>query len=229
MSEKPLPWLRPMQKLRQVQRTPPGRLLDLSLATEAIGQHELFCRQVAQIGSELMFVDLHREIVFVFLKTEAAGHAAAAVIEDFRLGSHGLKELLFGVEADDRFLVTVSVNHDLLVQARWLVTVPCQKLRQREDLAVQTLGILVVRTQVEHLVPEDGQTTRLQANHRRSGFDRGLEVVQDIAQKVVGLIEESIVVQRPAAAERRARHDHAESASSSTSWQRLPLPDESSC
>ena len=40
---------------------------------------------------ELMLIDLHREIVFVLLKAEAAGHAAAAVIEDFRLGAHRFK------------------------------------------------------------------------------------------------------------------------------------------
>ena len=49
-------------------------------------------------------------------ETEAAGHAAAAVIEDFRLRAHGFEELLLGIEADDRLLVTMSVNHDVFVQ-----------------------------------------------------------------------------------------------------------------
>ncbi len=81
------------------------------------------------MGSEPMVIDLHREIVFVFLKTEAAGHATAAVIEDVCLGAHGFKELLFGLEADDGFLVTVSVDHDVLRQARRPVVVFCQELR----------------------------------------------------------------------------------------------------
>ena len=92
-----------------------------------------------------------------------------------------------------------------------MIILPRQKFGQREDLAVQPLGVLVVRTQVEHLVPKDGQTARLQADDRVSGFDGGLQVVQDVAQEFVGLIKESVVVERTAATEWRARNDHAES------------------
>src|SRR5512146_916722 len=101
-----------------------------------------------------MFINLHRESVFVLLKTEAPSHAAAAVIEDFGLSSHGLEELLLGIEADDRFLVTMSVNHNVLMQAWWLIVLPHQEFSQREGLTVKALGILVMRAQVEQLVPK---------------------------------------------------------------------------
>ena len=42
------PCLRHLQKLRQVQRTPPGGLLDLRLATEAIRHNQLFLRAVSR-------------------------------------------------------------------------------------------------------------------------------------------------------------------------------------
>src|ERR1051325_10182629 len=98
-----------------------------------------------------MFIDLHRKIVLVFLKAEAPGHTAAAVIEDFSLRAHGIEELLFGIEADDGFLVTMPVNHDVLMQAWWPIVLPRQEFCQSEGLTVQALGILVMRAQVEHL------------------------------------------------------------------------------
>src|SRR4051794_37557936 len=99
-----------------------------------------------------MFIDLDREIVFLFLETEASGHAAAAVIQNFGLRTHGLKEPLLGINADDRFLVTMSVNDNVLSQAWWLVVLTRQEFGQSEGLAAQTPGMLVIRAQVEHLV-----------------------------------------------------------------------------
>ena len=103
-----------------MQRAAARCLLDLGLATKTIGHYELFRRHGAQMGPQPVFIDLHREIVFVRFETEASRHAAATVIEDFRLRAHGLEKLLFGIQADDRFLVTVSVNHDVFMQARRL-------------------------------------------------------------------------------------------------------------
>ena len=73
------------------------------------------------------------------------------------------------------------------------------------------LAFSIVWAEVEHFVAEHSQATWLQAHHRRSGLDRGFEVVQDIAEKLVGVIEKSIVIERPSAAKRRARHYNAKS------------------
>src|SRR5215831_18846226 len=116
--------------------------------------------------SEAMFVNLHRKIVLVLLKPEAARHAAAAVVEYFSPRAHGFEESFFGVQGDDCFLVTVPLNYDVLIQAGWLVIVLCQEFGQGKHLAGESLCILVMRPKIEHFVPKDGKTTRLQTHDR---------------------------------------------------------------
>ena len=87
-----------------MERAASGGMLDLRLATETIRQYKPLARNFAQARSQPMLVNLHREIVFVLLKSEAAGHAAASVVKDFRFGSHRLEKLFLGIEGDNRLL-----------------------------------------------------------------------------------------------------------------------------
>jgi hypothetical protein len=68
-----------------------------------------------------MLINLHREVVFVFLEAEAAGHPTAPVVKDFSLGSHGLEQLLLGVQTDDRLLVAVPVADHIAIKCGRLV------------------------------------------------------------------------------------------------------------
>ena len=177
-----------------MQRPPARRLFDLCLATETVGQHQSFRRKFTQPWSKLMLINLHREVVFVLLETEAAGHAAAPVVEDFRVGSHTLKQFFLGVETDDRFLVAMSVNNDVLMQNGRLVILPRKEFREGKNLRVQAPGVLVVRSQIEHLVPEYRQTARLQTDHRHTGFDPRFQMNENVTEKLAGLVEKSVVI-----------------------------------
>ena len=96
-------------------------------------------------------------------------------------------------------------------RTRRFVFLSVKEFRQREDLSVKALCVLVVRTEIEHFVAEHGETARLQAHHGCSGLDRGFQVGEYFAEKLVGVIEEPIVVEGAPATQRRARHDDAES------------------
>jgi hypothetical protein len=51
-----------MQRLCEVQRAAARRLLDLGLATEAIGQHDPLLRQAAQMRPEFVLVHLQLDV-----------------------------------------------------------------------------------------------------------------------------------------------------------------------
>ena len=95
-----------------MQRTSPGCLFDLRFAAEAVGYNQLLRRQFAQVRAEFVLINLHREIVFVWLESEAACHTATSVVEDLRFCAHLLKELFLRIEADDCLLMAMSVNGD---------------------------------------------------------------------------------------------------------------------
>ena len=168
-----------------MERAASGGMLDLRLATETIRQYKPLARNFAQARSQLMLINLHREIVFVLLKSEAAGHAAASVVKDFRVGSHRLEKLFLGIEADDRLLMAMPVYQHVAMQCGRLVILLREKFRQSEDLAVQAFGVLVVRPQVEHLVPEYGQAARLQTDHGYAGFNGRFQVNENVTEELV--------------------------------------------
>ena len=170
-------------------------------------------RSFAQARPELMLIDLHREIVFVFLKTEAASHAAAAVVEDFGLGPHGFEELFLGVEADDRLLVAMSVNQRclrcrcgrlvILLASENSASVKTWPCRRFASWSCGRRSSISSRNTARQLGSRP--TTGVPASME------GFRWVRISPRSLSASIKESVVVERPAATEWRARHDHAES------------------
>ena len=106
----------------------------------------------------------------------------------------------------------MPVYQQIAMQCRRLVILLQQKLRQSEHLAVQAFGVLVVRTKIEHLIPEYGQTTRLQTDHGYAGFNRRFQMNENIAEQPVCFVKKSVVSEeRAPATERRAWHYHSKS------------------
>src|ERR1041385_5491719 len=100
--------LRPLQKLRQMQWTFARGLLYLCLATEPIRKDDVFLRHSSKMRTEPMVVHLHRDVVLVFLESEAPGHPAAAIVENLCLRTHIVEKLFLRIEADDRLLMEIG-------------------------------------------------------------------------------------------------------------------------
>src|SRR5947209_4896419 len=74
-----------------------------------------------------------------------------------------------------------------------------EKLGQGKCLAVEALGILVVRHEVQQFIAKDRTTTGLQNHKRRPGFDFRRHDAQNVFEILFCRLQKSIVIERPAA------------------------------
>ena len=90
------------------------------------------------------------------------------------------------------------------------------ELRSRNSLSRkvwrrEALGALVVREEVDEFVAEDGDAAGFETDDGDSGFDLGVEFVEDVEQQGFGAVEHAEVVEGASAAEIGLRDDDAES------------------
>ena len=95
-----------------------GGLRDLFAATEAVGDDDRVARRFAHGGKEDAFADAHRQLVFLFLESERAGHAAAAGVGMIDVESELLQHFFLVVEMEDGFVVAVRLNQSFAGQLR---------------------------------------------------------------------------------------------------------------
>ena len=84
-----------------------------------------------------------------------------------------------------------------------------EEFAEQERLFAQGLGALVVREEVEEFVAEDGDAAGLEPDDGDSGFDLGLELVEDVEEQGFGAVEHAEVVERASAAEVGLRDEDA--------------------
>ena len=89
--------------------------------------------------------------------------------------------------------------------------VALEKFAEQESLFAQGQGALVVGKEIDEFVAEDGDAAGFESDDGDSGFDLGLELVEDFEQQRFGAVEHAEVVERASAAEVGARDEDAES------------------
>src|SRR5438132_10422931 len=87
-----------------------------------------------------------------------------------------------------------------------------QKLAERSDQRAQSLCPRIVGEQILQLVAEDRDAARLEADDRNAFIDFAIQGADDVAQPPLRRVEHAVVVERPSAAQRRARNLHREAA-----------------
>ena len=83
---------------------------DLFAATEAVGDDEPVGGGLANCGQEFEFADGLGDIVFVVLKAEGAGHAAAAGSGTVEVDADPAQDGLLGGHLHNGFVMAVSVH-----------------------------------------------------------------------------------------------------------------------
>jgi hypothetical protein len=104
----------------------------------------------------------------------------------------------------------MQVHQRVALEARSLpvIGVQSQEFPEGECLALQPLGVLIVRQHVRQLVAEHGPAAGLERDHGGAGVDLLSQAVEHALQQASRQGEHPVVVQRPAAAERLPRDDH---------------------
>ena len=84
-----------------------------------------------------------------------------------------------------------------------------EELAEQKCLFAQGLSALVMREEVEEFVAEDGDAAGFESDDGDSGFDLGLELIEDIEEQGFGTVKHAEVVERASAAEMGAGDDDA--------------------
>jgi hypothetical protein len=108
--------------------------------------------------------------------------------------------------------MAVAVKQRFSLEARefGVFRILVEKFAEQERLLAESSGALVVREEVDEFVAEDGDAARFEADDGNSGFDFGLQFVEDVEEQSFGTVEHAEVVERASAAEMGARDYDAE-------------------
>src|SRR5579875_3821211 len=74
---------------------------------------------------------------------------------------------------------------------------------------METLRVFIVRKELDHLIPEDREATRLHAHERRTVADLLPQDAQCTAKIPLRNIEKAVIVERASTADMLLRHDDA--------------------
>ncbi len=163
-----------------MQRTDAGGLLDLRPTAEAVGDDDRVgtggphCREQHPLRAG------HGHVVVAAFESEVAGQPAATRVEDVDIVRHLPEELLVGTESHDGALMAVGLHQHPAAPAR-CDAAPSragEHLCQRARLAAETLGVLVVREQLDEVGPEHRSAAGLESDdrHPRSyDWSKGLQ------------------------------------------------------
>ena len=154
---------------------------DLFAATEAVGDDQAVGRGLADGGQEFQFADRHRDVVFLFVEAERAGHAAAARRRGAPVDAHFAEDRLLIGHFHERLVMAVAVDEGLDRELRKLKVggFLFQKLAQQEGLPGQLVRPVIVGEEVDQFVAKDGGATGLQNDDGNPGFDFRGEGVQE--------------------------------------------------
>ncbi len=86
-----------------------------------------------------------------------------------------------------------------------------EEFAEEESLFAQGLGARVVGEEVREFVAKDGDAAGFESDDGDSGFDLGLELVEDVEQQSLGAVEHAEVVEGASAAEVGLGDDDAKS------------------
>ena len=76
----------------------------------------------------------------------------------------------------------------------------CEKLAEQKRLLLQSLGVFVVREQVDHFIAEDGNAARLQADDRHARLDFWPQRSRIAVSRRLAVVEHAEIVEGPTAA-----------------------------
>src|SRR5690349_13382179 len=101
------------------------------------------------------------------LEAERPGHAAAARIEQVVIEAYAVEDARLVVHLHHRLMMAMAMNDGAARQARQLEISGSlfKKFAEQEGLMAQAPGVLVVREEVDQLVPEDGDAARLKPDY----------------------------------------------------------------
>ncbi len=102
-----------MQQLREVQGLAAGGLLDLLAAAETIGHDQCVRRRCADFRQHALLGDGERNVVFLRLKPEGTGHAAATGIQHFAIERQLVQQLAFRVLVQHGMMMTMELDQCL--------------------------------------------------------------------------------------------------------------------
>ena len=189
---------------------------DLLATTESVGDDQPVVGSAANGGEKFEFSDRGGDCVFVALEAKGSGHATASRRGRLEVDTEAMEKRLLGGHLHDRFVMAVSVEHGFARQL-WQGSVGAEllfeKFTEQESLAAQGLCAFVVREKVDEFVAEDGDAGWLESDDGDSGFDLGLELIEDLEQQSLGAIEHAEVVEGASATEVGLRDEDAESSS----------------
>lgn len=118
---------------------------------------------------------------------------------------HAFEHGDLGVHAHDGIVVAVPVNDRADGEARRLVALAFEELRQDEGLTGETLGVLVVGEQADELVTERRDAAGFDTDDRHTGTDHRLQRLEGLPPQSLRRGEHPEVVERSTAAQRSGR------------------------
>ncbi len=174
-----------------------GALGDLLAAAESVGDDEPVGGGLADGGEKFEFADGFGDLIFVVLEAEGSGHAATSGGGRPEVDADAVQERLFRGHLHDRFVVAVAVEQGFAIELweRSAAGIFLEEFAEQECLPAEGLGSLVVREEVEELVAKDGDAAGFESNDRDSGFDLGLELIEDVEEEGFGAVESNIAGQ----------------------------------
>src|SRR5205085_179271 len=101
---------------------------------------------------------------------------------DLDLHAHSFQQTYFGLEPENRLIMTVAVNQGFAAQL-WRI-VSCfihQELAEGESLGAEALCVRIVGEQALHFVAKNADATWFEADHRNAGGDLRLQGCQYLA------------------------------------------------
>lgn len=102
--------------------------------------------------------------------------------------------------------MTVPVDKGLSLQARRRITDLLEKISEHHRLPPKALSVFIVRHDISHLIPENGAATWFHTYDRSACGNLGPQHPNDLLQIPLGLVQEAVVVERPAATKRLGRN-----------------------
>src|SRR5689334_6468161 len=99
-------------------------LRDLLATTETVCNDRRAQAGAPHCRQEVVLAHLHRNVVLVFLKSERAGHSAAARGEFVQLRSHFSEQVLFMLSfLDNRLVMAMSMHHHFGAKLRQAIRI----------------------------------------------------------------------------------------------------------
>jgi hypothetical protein len=187
---------------------------DLLAAAEAVGDDEPVCWSLADGGEELEFADgLGDFVVLAAMEAEGSGHAATSGSWGGEINTETTEERFFGGHLHERLVMAVAVDQGFAIQLRQSCVrgdFLLEEFAEQERLTAQGLSAVVVWKEIDEFVAEDGDAAGFETYDGDSGFDLGLERVEDFEEQTLGAVEHAEVVEGASAAEVGARDENAE-------------------